>query len=262
MTDDFLHEKSTKFPRVKRTVRIHGRLFVLVFAIALLWQGLLLVDKRLSAYHADLYNSFKVILTVENVPDNETLEQMGETLNQKKDITSVKLFSSQDALEVVRRQHPQLVRDMMLGRNPMPAYFELHLTPAAVRNVESLMANIAAEYSGIIPHYQTAHAQLVFTTGIWVKLLRVMMLLAGVLFFSFMFLVEAYPSSRRQTHYIEAAVVGVVAGVCSCLCFCGLLYPLGLLSEPVRAFTSIFRQLLVLSFCGLLGWTLSKWQKF
>ncbi len=246
MTDDFLHEKSTKLPRV----------------IAVLWQGLLLVDKRLSQYHADLYNSFKVILTVEGTPDNATLEQMGETLNQKKDIASVKLFSSQDALEVVRRQHPQLVRDMMLGRNQMPAYFELHLTPTAVRNVESLMANIAAEYSGIVPHYQTAHAQLVFTTGIWAKLLRVGMLLAGVLFFSFMFLVEAYPSSRRQTHYIGAAVAGVVAGVCSCLCFGGLLYPLGLLSEPIRAFTSVSRQLLVLSFCGLLGWTLSKWQKF
>jgi hypothetical protein len=77
-----------------------------------------------------------------------------------------------------------------------------------------------------------------------------------------MFLVEAYPSSQRQSHYIGAAVAGIVAAIASSLFFGGLLYPLGILSESVGAFTSIFRQLLILSFCGLLGWTLSKWQKF
>ena len=264
MTSENLPNKTTKQPTApKQVFRLHRRLFLLVFAVAMLWQGLLLVDTRLGQYHQALADSFKVLLTVDGKTDNAVLIQMGETLNQKADVASVKLYSSQDALEVVRQQNPQLAQSLLLmGRNKMPAYFELRLVPQAVRNAPSLLANLAAEYKGLTPHYNAQHAQLVFMTGLCVKLLRMSMLFAALLFLAFMFFVEAYPTKKSRSHLLSAMFSGVLAGVCAGLFFAVLIYPTGFLSETIQLFTTPARQVLLLVFCGLFGWTLSKWQRF
>ena len=88
------------------------------------------------------------------------------------------------------------------------------------------------------------------------------LLAALLLFLAFMFLVEAYPSAEARKHYLGGAVSGVLAGVASCAFFAVLVYPTGFLAQAMAEFTSWGRQLLMLAFCGLLGWTLSKWQKF
>ena len=175
----------------------------------------------------------------------------------------VKLYSSQDGLEVVRKQNPQLAESLLLmGRNKMPAYFELRLTPPAVRNVSALLANLTSEYKGITPHYNAQHAQLVFVTGLCVKLLRMVMLFAVLLFLAFMFLIEAYPSRKRTSHVLSGMFSGVVAALGAFAFFAVLIYPTGFLSDTVQFFTTPMRQILLLAFCGLLGWTLSKWQRF
>lgn len=263
MSNKLQEETTPTATSEKHVFRLHRRLFLLVFAIAVLWQALLLVDTRLGQYHRELADSFKVILTLDGKTDNAALAQMGETINQKADVESVRLFSSKDGLEAVRRQNPQLAQSLLLmGRNQMPAYFELRLVPQAVRNVASLLANLTAEYKGLTPHYNTQHAQLVFITGLSIKLLRMAMLFAALLFFAFMFMVEAYPSKKTRSHLLSAVFSGVLAGVCAGLFFAVLIYPTGFLSEAVRTFTTPARQLLLLAFCGLLGWTLSKWQRF
>ena len=255
--------KTNKTITPKQIFRLYRRLFLLVFAIAVLWQGLLLVDMRLDQYHQALYDSFKVILTLDGQTSNEALAQMGETLNQKEDIASVKLFSAQDGLAVVQRQNPQLAQSLLLmGRNKMPAYFELRLTDTALRNVEALLANLTAEYQGVTPHYNAEHAQLVFTVGLCKKLLRLSLWFAGLLFLAFMFLVEAQPIEKRKSHAKAGALSGVLAGMCAALFFMLLVYPTGFLSETIGQFTTPLRELLLWTFCGLLGWTLSKWQKF
>ena len=247
----------------KPVFRLYRRLFLLIFAVAVLWQGLLLVDTQLGQYYQTLRDSFKVIVTVDAPIANEALAQMGETLNQKADIESVKLFSAQDGLEVVRRQNPQLAQSLLLmGRNKMPAYFELRLVPAAVNNVESLLANLMAEYKGLSPHYNAEHARWVFVAGLCHKLLRLTLYFAGLLFLAFMFMVEAYPLSQKKTHRKSAVCSGVLAGLCAGLFMIGLIYPTGFLSAVVRNFVMPERQILLLVFCGLLGRTLSKWQKF
>lgn len=247
----------------KHIFRLHRRLFLLVFAVAVLWQALLLVDMRLGQYYASLSDSFKVILTVDTPMDNARLAQVGEGLNQKEDVQSVRLFSSQDGLEVVRRQNAALAQSLLLmGTSQMPAYFELRLVPTAVRNAPALLANLSAEYEGLTPHYNAQHAQLVFLTGLCIKLLRMTLLFAALLFFAFMFLVEAYPANASRSHLMSAVFSGVLAGLCACGFFVALVYPTGFLSEAWRAFTTPARQVLLLVFCGLFGWTLSKWQKF
>ena len=264
MAEDFLSETQTHHAEQPRKFsRLHRRLFLLVFAIAVLWQGLLLVDTRLSQYHRAMSDSFKVILTVDGKADNTVLAQMGETLNQKEDIESVRLFSAKDGLEAVRRQNPQLVQSLLLmGRNQMPAYFELRLTPTAVRNVSSLLANLSAEYKELTPHYNAQHAQWVFLTAISLKLLRMSMLFSALLFLAFMFLVEAYPSKKGRSHLISGAFSGMLADICAGAFFAILIYPTGFLSEVLRDFVTPVGQVLLFIFCGLLGWTLSKWQKF
>ena len=188
---------------------------------------------------------------------------MGETLNQKEDIASVKLFSAQDGLSVVQRQNPQLAQSLLLmGRNKMPAYFEIRLTDTALRNVDALLANLTAEYQGVTPHYNAEHAQLVFTVGLCKKLLRLSLWFAGLLFLAFMFLVEAQPVEKKKSHAKAGALSGVLAGMCAALFFMLLVYPTGFLSATVWQFTTPLRELLLWTFCGLLGWTLSKWQKF
>ncbi len=256
-------KKTEKQTPVKPGLHLHRRLFLLVFAVAVLWQALVLVDTRMNQYYTALQNSFKVILTVDGKTDNAVLAQIGETLNQKEDIAAVKLFSSQDALGVVRQQNPQLAESLLLmGRNKMPAYFELRLTPAAVGNTSSLVANLTAEYKGLTSHYNAQHAQLVFVTGLCVKMLRTVMLFALLLFLAFMFLIEAYPSRKRNSHFISGMLSGVLASLAAGGLVAVLIYPTGFLADTVRLFVSPVLQILLLVFGGLFGWTLSKWQRF
>lgn len=260
---DFLEEEEKAPAKPKHIGRLYRRLFLLVFAVAVLWQTVLFIDMRLNDYYRQLADSFKVIFIVQGSPANSMLEQIGETLNQKEDVASVRLYSPADGLEAVRRQNPQLTESLLLmGKNKMPAYFELKLTDRAIGSVGPLVDNLASEYKTLSPRYNAQHAQLVFYTGLCAKFLRLALLFSALLFLFFMFLVEAYPSSSARAHHISGAVSGVLAGVCSCAFFAVMLYPSGFLSDAARLFTTPERQILVLAFCGLLGWTLSKWQKF
>ncbi len=254
-------ETDSKAP--KQVFRLHRRLFLLVFAVAVLMQSVVFVDMRLGSYYKELNDSFKVLLTVDGAVSNEELEQTGESLNQKADIASVRLFSPEDALAAVERQNPQLTEALLLmGKNKMPAYFELKLNYKAINNIRPFVDNLAAEYPKLEPHYNADHARLLFYTGLCSKLLNLAVIFSLLLFFAFMFLVEAFPSNQRRAHYLGGAVSGILAGAASCLFFAVLVYPTGFLAAAVSQFTTPGRQLLMLAFCGLFGWTLSKWQKF
>lgn len=259
--DDLFEEPQKKDKRNPHQPHLYRKLFLLVFAIALLWQGLIFVDVRLNSYYQELRDSFKVILTIPSAGNNEQLSQLGDSLNQKTDIQTVKLFSPQDALEIVRQQNPQLVESLLLmGKERMPAYFELTLSPQAINNIRPFVDNLAAEYDNLVPHYNEEHAALVFYTGICSKVLHVVFVLALLVFLTFMFLIEATPVSG--THSFGGALSGILAALLACAVFTGLLYPTGFLVQAVSRFTSLGRELLLIVFCGLLGWTLSKWQKF
>lgn len=250
-------------PAEKTKLRLHRRLFLLVFAVALLWQTLLIVHTRLEQYYSDIHQTFKIILTVDTKADNAALAQMGETLNQKADIASVKLFSSADALKVVQQQNPQLAQSLLLmGRSKMPSYFELRLVPTAVRNVESLLANLTAEYKGLTAHYNNEHAQLLFSTGLSLKLLRLAMGFTLLVFLVFMFLVEAYPSKQTRTHFMGGMISGILAACLAWGFFVLVVYPTGFLNNSLWMLTTPAQQILLTVFCAIFGWTLSKWQKF
>lgn len=260
--EEFLEEpKTVKVP--KHLFHLHRRLFLLVFAVAVLLQTAVFVNMRLDTYYQSLNRSFKMILTVNGTPDNAKLAETGDSLNQKEDITDVQLFSPQDALAEVRRQNPQLADAMLLmGKNKMPAYYELRLSYKAINNIRPFADNLSAEYPFLTPHYNSQHAQLLFYVGLCAKLLNLAVVFALLLFLAFMFLVEAYPSAGPRAHFLGGAVSGVLAGLASCLFFAVLVYPTGFLYEAASQFTSVGRQLLLFAFCGLFGWTLSKWQKF
>lgn len=261
MSDIFNDKKEPQKP--KHLFHLHRKLFLLVLAIAILGQCLLFVDMRIQSYYTQLKDTFKVILTVQGTVDNNMLGQLGDSLNQKTDILSVQLYSPQDALETVRKQNAQLVDSLLLmGKNKMPAYFEITLTPQAIHNVRPLAENLAAEYSNLLPHYNEQHAQLVFYTGLCAKILRVALVCALGAFLLFMFLVEASFSTRPLAHSWGGAVSGLLAAGVACALFALLIYPTGLLAQAVEQFTTPGREVILVVFCGLLGWTLSKWQKF
>ncbi len=259
--DDLFEEPRRKDKKIPQQPHLYRKLFLLVFAIALLWQGLIFVDVRLSSYYQELRDSFKVILTISSAENNEQLSQLGDSLNQKTDIQTVKLFSPKDALDIVRQQNPQLVESLLLmGKERMPAYFELTLSPQAINNIRPFVDNLAAEYENLVPHYNEEHAALVLYTGICSKVLHLVFVLSLLVFLTFMFLVEATPVSG--THSWGGVLSGILAALLACVVFAGLLYPTGFLAQAVSHFTSLGRELLLIVFCGLLGWTLSKWQKF
>lgn len=263
LNEFFEGKKPSKTSGSKHVFRLHRRLFLLVFAVAVLLQSVVFVDMRLGNYYREMDDNFKVLLTVNGETDNKELEQMGESLNQKKDIMSVRLFSPQDALETVKRQNPQLTEALLLmGKNKMPAYFELKLDYKAINNIRPFIDNLAAEYPALTPHYNFQHARLLFFTGLCAKLFHIAVIFAVLLFLAFMFLVEAYPANEVRAHYLGGAVSGVLAGLASCAFFAVLVFPTGFLVQAAGQFTTPGRQLLMLAFCGLFGWTLSKWQKF
>ena len=127
MEENFLEEKPKNAKPPKQVFRLHRRLFLLVFAVAVLFQSVLFLQTCLNRYYRALDRDFKIILTVSKKMDNAALANLGDSLNQKTDITEVKLFSPQDALETVRKQNPQLADSLLLmGKNKMPDMSELN----------------------------------------------------------------------------------------------------------------------------------------
>ena len=262
MSDIFEDEKPA--PRsAKQLFHLHRKLFLLVFGVALLWQSFIFVDMHLSAYYTSLKDSFKVILTIPSLLEAEQLTQLNESLSQHADIQTVKLYSSQDALQVVKAQNTQLVDSLLLmGKNKMPAYFEITLTPQAINNVRPFVDNLVVQHKELIPHYNASHAQFIFYTGVCAKMLRIVMVLALLVFLTFMFLVEATPQVAEHRHSFGGALSGTLAAALAWGLFIVLVYPVGILARGVTQFTSLGRELLLIVFCAMLGWTLSKWQKF
>lgn len=260
--EDFLQEKPTK----KRTHKVMGRgyrrVFVLVFAIALLWQAVSLMQCQLKQYHQALAEDFKVVLAVAIPASNETLQAWGESLNAKEDILSVNLFSAQDGLAALQIKNPRLAAALVaLGREQMPAYFELKLKTHTLSNVQLFTQNLAAEYPQLKVHYSQPQAAMAYYSGLCLRALNFIAVGALVLFVIFMLLVEAYPL-RGSTHVAGAVVSALLAGICSLVLVAVCLYPTGLLVPAFQHFTSAGRQILLLVFCTLLGWTLGKWQKY
>ncbi len=261
MDELFEETKPKQRTRSKQVGHLYRKLFLLVFSIALITQALLFVDKGLEDYYNTLKESFKVILTVDAPAESTVLEQWGETLNQKQDITSVRLLSPEDALAVVQRKNPQLVDSLLLmGKNQMPAYFEITLSIPAINNIRPFVDNLNAEYEDLTPHYNEQHAQMLFYVGFASKLVRILGALALLGFIAFMFLVEAFP--YEQGHALGGLLSGIFAGILSAGVLAALIYPVGHLADVFVYFTTWHRQVLLLAFSGLMGWTFSKWQKF
>lgn len=260
MDDNFeLEFKEVHTP--KQVGHLHRKLFLLVFAVALLAQGWLLMEKGLSNYYRQLADSFKVILTVDGPAEAAQLEEWDQTLHQKEDITSVRLLSSDEALAVVRHKNPQLVESLLqLGKNKMPAYFELTFADKAIANIEPLVDNLDSEYEVLTPHYDISHAALLFRVELYTKVLRMLGALALLGFLTFMFLVEAAPYTQQRA--FSGLLAGLLAGVLSGVFVAVVVYPVGLLTDMLPYFTTWPRQGMLVVFCGLLGWTLSKWQRF
>lgn len=259
--DDFLQDK----PRKNHSgvlFRGHRRLFVLVFAVAVLWQCVSFLQMQLSAYYRTLRDDFKVVLAVTQSTDNAALAVLGDSLSSKEDILAVKLFSPQDALNALKSQNPRLAGELVaLGREPMPAYFELKLSERALNNARSFVSNLSAEYPQLSVHYSAEQAQWAFYAGLCLRTVDMGALIALGLFVLFMFMVEAQPS-RGASHLGGAVVVALLAGALSLGVFVLMTWPTGYLEPALRAFTSLERQVGIGVFCGLFGWTLSKWQKF
>lgn len=254
-----LEMKEMRMP--KQVGHLHRKVFLFVFSVALLAQGWLMIEKGLSNYYRQLADDFKVILTVDVPAEPAQLEAWGQTLRQKEAITSVRLLSPEDALAVVRHKNPQLVESLLqLGKNQMPAYFELTFKETAMGNIEPLMDHLDSEYEGLSAHYDLSHAQLLFRVGMYAKLLRGIGALALLGFLTFMFLVEAAPYAQQGA--LGGLLSGLSAGLLSGVLLAGVVYPVGLLADMLPYFTTWSRQGLLIVFCGLLGWALSKWQRF
>lgn len=260
MDELFELEKQEKRP-AKQMGRLHRKIFLLVFAVMLLAQGLCGIDKALADYHDRLGQSFKLILTLDAPASAEQLEQWSQDLLAYKEVQQVQFFSPEEALTVVRHKNPQLVDSLLLlGKNKMPAYFELHLSPAVVGNVAAWADQLQQQYEAFTVHYNPQQARLLFYTGTYTLLIRVLALLSLVVFMAFMFLVEAAPYAHD--HAVGGMISGVLAAALAAGVMWMMLYPSGLLEPPLAAFTTWPRQLMLAAFGGLLGWTLSKWKKF
>ncbi len=260
--DDFLQDKPKKSGACTVMFRGYRRLFALVFAVAVLWQCVSFLQLQLSKYHHALADDFKLVLAVTQDVDNASLAGLGDSLSNKEDILAVKLFSPQDALAALKAKNERLTQAVVaLGYEHMPAYFEVKLSDRAINNIRPFAQNLQSEYPQLTLKYSLQQAELAFYSGLCLRTLNLASVFALVLFFAFMFMVEAYPV-RGKAHVGGAVVSALLAGVLSLALFMLLVYPTGLLMPALQYFTSVERQLGILVFCGLLGWTLGKWQKF
>ena len=260
--DDFLQEKPKKNKGSAVLFRGYRRLFALVFAVAVLLQCVSFLQMQLSRYHHDLADGFKVVLAVTQPTDNAALAELGDSLSAKEDVLAVKLFSPQDALAALKAKNERLTQALVaLDYEQMPAYFELKLSNRAINNIRPFAQNLQAEYPQLSLKYSAEQARLAFYSGLCLRVVNLASVFALVLFFIFMFMVEAYPV-RGKARVAGGVWSALLAGVLSLVFFMLLTYPTGFLMPALQHFTSVERQLGIWVFCGLLGWTLGKWQKF
>ena len=258
--DEFLQEDKPK----AGGILFHGyrRVFVLVFAVAVLWQTVSFIQMQLASYHRAMVQEVKIIMPVTDNLDNAALTALGESLNSKEEVRSVKLFSPHDGLAVLQTKNPRLAQALVtLGREPMPAYFELYLYDRAINNIRSFVQNLAAQYPQLSIKYSQEQADMAFYSGICLRLVNAAAILTLMLFICFMLMVEAYPV-HGPSHNLGAVGSALLAGVLSGAVLAIAVYPTGLLVQALSQFTSVARQAGLLVFCGLFGWTLGKWQKF
>lgn len=260
--NEFLQEDSTQSKKSSTLSRGYGRVFVLVFAIAMLWQMISFIQMQLLQYHQALVKDVRIVMPVVGNLNNEALTALGESLNSKTDIRSVKLYSPQDGLAALQAKNPRLTQALVaLGREQMPAYFEVHLTDRAINNIRSFAQNLAAEYPQLTVKYSAEQADMAFLSGLCLRTVNAAAILVLALFVCFMFMVEAYPV-HGKSHTGGAVWAALLAAVLSFVILAAAVYPTGLLLKALETFTSIGRQVGLLIFCGLFGWTLGKWQKF
>lgn len=256
LADDFLADK-----KKKNAVYFYRKICLLVFAMAMLWQGILLVDNYAKQYYAQLQGSFKMILTLPANTTDEELNKLGEKLRARVGVAAVGVFNSSAALAAVRRQNPQLVDTMLLlGTHKMPAYLEVYPNAKAVAGLQSFTDNLAVQFPQADVHYNAEHARLTANAGLFCKLLRLVEMVALLALLVFMFLVEAAPC--RAAHAGAGVFSGVVAAAGACIVGAGVLYLSGHLPEIWNHLFSAKQQVMALVMGGLLGWTLAKWQRF
>ncbi|MBO7238302.1 MAG: hypothetical protein J6U96_03300 [Elusimicrobiaceae bacterium] len=259
--ENFL-EENFDGPKKTPSGRGYRRVFFFVLAIALLWQVVSFVQLQISMYHHSLAKDFKVLLPVTEPLENDALNAMGAAISSLPQVRSVKLFSPQDGLKVLQAKNPQLAEALVvLGREPVPTYFELRLTNGAISAIEAFTQQLVTQYPQLSVKYSQQQADMVLHSGLCLRTLNIAAALILVLFLIFMFMVEAYPTQEKK-YNAGNMFAGLLAGLVACGLVVLLVYPTGLLAVSLQHFTTWERQICLLVFCGLLGWTLGKWKKF
>ena len=259
---NFLEDSTTKKQEKTSAACGYRRLFVLVLAIALLGQMISFIHMQLRTYHYSLLKDFKVVLVVTGQQSNEELTAIGERINSQEEVAEVKLFSPQDGLKMLQAKNARLAQALVsLGRESMPAYFEVRLTNSTLHAVRPFVQRLEVEYPQLSVKYSPEQADMAFYTGLCLRIFNILLAFVLVIFLTFMFMVEAYPISGGKNSF-KGAWMGVLAALMALALTVVVLYPTGLLSETLQYFTSWERQAGLAVFCGLLGWTLGKWQKF
>jgi hypothetical protein len=253
---DFLNEK-----KKKHTFRLYRKLFLLVFALAMLWQGILLMDNYAKNYYAQLKKSFKVLLTLSDNIKAEELNKLGEKIRLEDGIEKVSVFDVEQAMAEVHRQNPQLADTLvLLGSHKMPAYIEAEPSDKAIVNIESLTDSLAVHYPQINVRYNKEHARLTANASLFCKILNLVQWISLLALILFMFLVESH--ACKAAHAGAGVFSGLLAGFCAGAVTAGLLYPTGYLPDIWAHLICVKEQVLLVVFSGLLGWTFSKWQRF
>ena len=251
---DFLEKKKISF-------HLYRRLFLLVFSVVMLWQGVLLADNGVRRYYTELNNSFKMLLSLREYTTDEELQNLSARLQQREGVAEVKAYNAQEALDALHRQNPQLVDTMLLlGNHKMPAYFEVKLDEKAVANIKSFADNLALHFVQLNVRYNAEHARLIVNAGLFCKLLRLVEMVSLLALAVFMFLVEA--SARRAVSGVSGFFSGILAAASAVIVLAAVVYPVGYLPQVWNFFISAKQQVILLVMGGLLGWTFSKWQRF
>jgi len=241
--------------------RNYWRLFALVLVIALLGQLIGFIQMQIGNYHRALLQDFKLLAVAAPI-DNKALATIEEDLNALPEVRQVKLFSPQEGLQHLQNRNPRMAQAMVaLGRNPMPAYFEVRVHNAVLPHIRSFADQLSAQYTQLTIKYSAEQADMAFYSGLCLRTINILAAFVLVLLLVFMFMVEAYPT-RVSVPRTGAVVAGVLAGLVSFGLVAAAVYPTGLLAESLQHFTSWERQIGQGVLCGLLGWTLGKWQKF
>ncbi|MBR4507921.1 MAG: hypothetical protein IKP23_00375 [Elusimicrobiaceae bacterium] len=237
----------------------HRRVFLILFAIALLGQIYLFARQNATFALNAVQKDFKIVLSY-NAPE-EKQKSLQEVLKHLNGVVNYKQLSSQDIFDIFSKG-AKGQSDYVLNPAFMPALYEVEVNEQVLLDTENWLKNNIYNFdSALEVYYKTQQNKLALSLRAFIKYIDILALLIILALISFGFFVEAYytqifTAKERLCGILCGLAVGLITLLVSKLLLTYLSLSLPFTTNDHK------EQIIFIILVMVLGGTMSKWKRF